>query len=232
MSFPLHTLFVLLYSTHEKYALPYDFAFSTIHYLQLSILLCEPFCFYYSCECNPGYYRDNVASKSTACLPCPTGSYCTSGGVRNGCVAGWTTPPGTLATSPMDCNVCDGCSKDGGVWCDQRKRNTLNGACSQCPSGSYCPASQSNLYVDILCDAGYSCSGLGNKKQNPCPAGTYSDRIGRECQACGAGEYSQPPLEPPGQGITGCTPCDIGRCVGSRMGWLFSSRMRTDPLAK
>lgn len=182
-------------------------------------LICDKLLPRLRCECKPGYYRANSVRTQLlffweACQPCPQGSYCIDGAI-SGCAAGWTTAS-TASTSPRDCSVClSGCnSVQGGQFCDARKANQANEACSDCPIKYYCPESVAMLYQPTICPKGYKCPDTKMKLPVPCDEGWFSgDEGSANCTQCAIGNYSKRAPYPANPGIESCQPCDLGRYV-------------------
>ena len=174
-------------------------------------------------------YRGAIAL--TDCLACPAGMYCgagtslptvcpagyfctrgqTGGNTNNPCPPG-TYQPRTGQKSVQDCLACPA-----GYWCSQAATVTTAcppgtfqpftragtaGACLDCVPGYACPGSFLTSGTNTPCAAGYYCPpATVNPNDNPCPAGTWSDRRDlrslEECEICPAGYFCPSPTGGP-----------------------------------
>ncbi|XP_062995580.1 multiple epidermal growth factor-like domains protein 6 [Elgaria multicarinata webbii] len=173
--------------------------------------------------CPPGTFSNHsdLFDKSQ-CETCPERFVCTrgSGGKQKPpapCPAGHYCPPGTKHPMQYSCAP--------GTW-SNRTGLASEKDCVLCPSGWFCMAGAQA--PSGSCSAGHFCpEGTQTSTQFPCPAGSYSNRLGNDniddCIACPSGAYcpegtAKPALCPPGtycseQGAksTGdCIPCPGG----------------------
>ncbi|XP_031989756.1 SCO-spondin-like isoform X5 [Corvus moneduloides] len=173
--------------------------------------------------CPPGTLGNhfNLFDKSQ-CEPCPAGFVCArgTGGKQkppSPCPVGHYCPPGTRPPAQLRCAP--------GTWSN---RTSLASAqeCSPCPAGWFCLGGA--RVPTGRCSSGHYCPpGAWRSTQFPCPAGTYSTRLGRgrleDCSACPAGAFcppgtSKPVLCPVGsfrsapaaEAAADCTPCPGG----------------------
>ena len=146
---------------------------------------------------------------------CPAGYFCTrgqtGGNTNNPCPPG-TYQPRTGQKSVQDCLACPA-----GYWCSQAATVTTAcppgtfqpftragtaGACLDCVPGYACPGSFLTSGTNTPCAAGYYCPpATVNPNDNPCPAGTWSDRRDlrslEECEICPAGYFCPSPTGGP-----------------------------------
>lgn len=114
--------------------------------------------------CPEGSYNPNTgASDSTACLPCPAGSYC-----RVGATAASQCPEGTWSV-----NISA----------------TSASTCIPCPEGWACTVTGMTDPHVTPCAAGHYCpEGTRNTHAHPCPAGTYTTKTNltraEDCELC------------------------------------------------
>lgn len=118
--------------------------------------------------CPIGTYGGNMTGKTdvSQCVVCPPGHFCPEGSLGP-----TRAPKGTYQPNQ-------------GVG-DLR-------AMYLCPPGFYCPLEAMVSYKGLPCQEGYYCpAGSSNAQQEPCPAGTWSDRKGLHdklhCLACPKG---------------------------------------------
>ncbi|KYO38996.1 hypothetical protein Y1Q_0022586 [Alligator mississippiensis] len=139
--------------------------------------------------CPPGTFTNylHLFDKSQ-CETCPARFICTrgTGGKQKPpapCPVGHYCPPGTKYPTQYKCAS--------GTW-SNRTGLASEGECLPCPAGWFCMAGVS--VPSGRCRAGHYCpEGTRTSTQLPCPAGTYSTRMGNgrveDCAACPAGSY-------------------------------------------
>ncbi|XP_056365838.1 multiple epidermal growth factor-like domains protein 11 [Oenanthe melanoleuca] len=139
--------------------------------------------------CPPGTVGNHLdLFDKSQCEPCPAGFVCArgTGGQQkppSPCPVGHYCPAGTKPPAQLRCAQ--------GTWSN---RSSLASAqqCSPCPLGWFCvPGAR---VPTGRCSSGHYCpQGSWRSTQFPCPAGTYSSRLGRgrvqDCSACPAGAF-------------------------------------------
>ncbi|XP_038155551.1 uncharacterized protein LOC119792815 [Cyprinodon tularosa] len=180
--------------------------------------------------CPPGGYCPQA---STSPLPCPSGTFCNSSGLRSpeeciSCPPGFyclgsnnTSPSGPCfpgfyctggSSSPLQNEVKEGFySLEGAVKPEPCPLGTFQpsraaSSCVACQEGRLC--NQTGLSQPSVCPAGHYCP-PGSSTPRPCPSGTYSDQLSggdvKHCRPCEAGLFcSRAGLSKP-QGL-----CDPG----------------------
>ena len=141
--------------------------------------------------CSPGSAQSQVGQ--SACEPCDPGTYQDASEASN-CKS---CPAGTYGTGESTTDACDG-SCAAGYFCASGSTTpnaTTCGAGTYCPEGANAPIAVSEGYYTvgltpetresaILCEAGYACSGNGERVQ--CATGSYQDLTGQaSCKSCG-----------------------------------------------
>ncbi|XP_062816991.1 zonadhesin isoform X2 [Anolis carolinensis] len=139
--------------------------------------------------CPPGTFSNHsdLFDKSQ-CETCPEKFVCTkgSGGKQKPpapCPAGHYCPPGTKHPTEHKCAA--------GTW-SSKTGLAAEEECDLCPAGWFCMTGAHT--PSGRCSAGYFCpEGTQTSTQFPCPAGTYSTRLGNgrreDCMACPGGAY-------------------------------------------
>lgn len=135
--------------------------------------------------CDQGYYCP--AGVAYPGYPCPAGTF---GGYKTGktdpneclvCPPGYYCPEGSAAPTPTD----------PGYYNPLQGIDSLDGV-QLCPPKFYCPDTGMTNYLGYHCAPGHYCpAGSTSATGNPCPAGTYNDRIDvhdvRHCLPCPRG---------------------------------------------
>ncbi|KPP71461.1 hypothetical protein Z043_109635 [Scleropages formosus] len=162
--------------------------------------------------CPPGTMseRTDLADRSQ-CQPCPPRYACPrgTGGAQRpalSCFAGHYCPPGTMFPTQHKCPA--------GTW-SQRSGLESEGECGPCPRGWYCLTGAGA--PSGRCSSGHYCpEGTQYGSQFPCPAGTYSTRVGNggkeDCMFCTEGAYCPPGSSKP----TPCPPTTFRREKGGQ----------------
>ncbi|CBY12491.1 unnamed protein product [Oikopleura dioica] len=168
--------------------------------------------------CGIGTFNNLLGQQdSTACIPCPAGSYCPKYGLGSGtefkCAAGFKCTGGSKEARPKDlatdfgepCPVgtysaegaddCRDCPK--GRFCDRVGLTDAEMDANECEAGYYCDTGsksatpKNNAGDFIFCSKGNYCP-QGTDSEIRCPAGTFSDSTGLrsddECLPCLAGK--------------------------------------------
>jgi hypothetical protein len=154
--------------------------------------------------CPAGYY---CIIETTAPTICPAGSYCPSGtaaSTDNKCPAGTysgTKTGSRLLSDCLPCTIGHYCDEGtatptpaaAGYYIPYMSAASINAA-KKCPPGYPCAGTGNYDYKGFICDAGYYCpSGTTVSNENPCPAGTYSDRTDlwdpSQCTTCPSAFY-------------------------------------------
>ncbi|KAG7455700.1 SCO-spondin-like isoform X1, partial [Solea senegalensis] len=173
--------------------------------------------------CPPGTVsnRTDLTDRSQ-CQQCPARYACLrgTGGIQRpplSCFAGHYCPPGTMFPTQYKCPV--------GTW-NSRSGLKAESECRPCPQGWYCLAGSGA--PSGRCSSGHYCpEGTAYGTQFPCPAGTYSLRMGNrhrdDCLICPEGSFcqqgtSKPSPCPPstfrhlkgGQRLEDCSTCPAG----------------------
>ncbi|KAF7668979.1 hypothetical protein LDENG_00271770 [Lucifuga dentata] len=173
--------------------------------------------------CPPGTLsnRTDLTDRSQ-CQQCPARYACLrgTGGIQRpplSCFAGHYCPPGTMFPTQYKCPV--------GTWSGHSGLEAES-ECGPCPQGWYCLAGSGA--PSGRCSSGHYCpEGTAYGSQFPCPAGTYSTRMGNrhreDCLICPEGSYcqqgtSKPSPCPPstfhrlkgGQRLEDCSVCPAG----------------------
>jgi hypothetical protein len=149
--------------------------------------------------CPAGYY---CIIETTTPTICPAGSYCPSGTAAdtdNKCPAGTYSGTKTGSRLLSDCLPCtighyciEGTTTptpaQAGYYIPYMSAASIN-AEQACPPGYPCAGTGNYDYKGFICDKGYYCpSGTTVSNENPCPAGTYSDRTDlwdeSQCTVC------------------------------------------------
>ncbi|XP_078682435.1 procollagen C-endopeptidase enhancer 1-like [Branchiostoma floridae x Branchiostoma belcheri] len=94
--------------------------------------------------------------------------------------------------APDQCHACSYRSADG----------TCTSGCN--PGQKAVPGTSEGTFICQACRSGYRCVN-GDQVDEICPAGTYSNTEGTDCDPCPAGQYSG------SAGSTSCTICPAGR---------------------
>ncbi|KAI8510820.1 hypothetical protein Bbelb_117360 [Branchiostoma belcheri] len=94
--------------------------------------------------------------------------------------------------APDQCHACSYRSADG----------TCTSGCN--PGQKAVPGTSDGTFICQACRSGYRCVN-GDQVDEICPAGTYSNAEGTDCDPCPAGQYSG------SAGSTSCTICPAGR---------------------
>lgn len=111
--------------------------------------------------CYAGFY---CPEGTPAPLPCPAGTYGSSGG----------------KAKPDDCQPCDA-----GFYCDV---SNLTAVVAPCDAGYYCPVG-SILPNNVSCDPGYHCP-VGSANQIECNSGSFQAKSAQAtCDDCPEGKY-------------------------------------------
>ena len=160
-----------------------------------------------------GFYC-STRGRANYTAPCKNGSFC---------------PPGSQIPAPQECHIGFHCPEGSDVPkpCPAGSFTNASGRgnCEICPAGFYCVPLELDRNESIgyhICPRGYYCPAGTGLDWKPCPAGTYSDKLGLheklQCQDCDSGKYC------PGTNLTSptdyCHPgyfCTIG-------GFLFVAR--------
>ena len=181
-----------------------------------------------SCQCLPGYFKQDQGGGVHTCEPCPANSYCfedyvfecplySVSVVLSSAVTDCKCQQGYhgVITSVSDLNACQACPV--GTF----KSQVGEGVCEACAVGTYaeteandastdclaCPehstsSSGSDEASDCLCVAGYEDSGtVGELICSICDSGFYSSSAGTVCEACPTATYAS------SQGSTVCSDC-------------------------
>ncbi|OPJ68136.1 hypothetical protein AV530_013665 [Patagioenas fasciata monilis] len=153
--------------------------------------------------CPPGTVGNdfNLFDKSQ-CETCPAGFVCMrgTGGKQKPptpCPVGHYCPPGTKHPMQHKCAP--------GTW-SNRTSLTSEEECFPCPAGWFCVGGARS--PTGMCSSGHYCpQGTWRGTQHPCPAGTYSPRLGNgrvgDCIACPAGAFCT-------SGTSKPVPCPLG----------------------
>ncbi|MGH0137990.1 UNVERIFIED_CONTAM: hypothetical protein FKN15_065321 [Acipenser sinensis] len=173
--------------------------------------------------CPPGTFSNlNNLTDRSQCGLCPPRHACVrgTGGIQRppvSCFAGHYCPRGTMFPTQHKCAA--------GTWSDQTNLVSAS-ECSPCPRGWYCLTGAG--LPSGRCSSGHYCpEGTQFGSQFPCPAGTYSTRMGNgqkdDCRVCPEGSYctegSAKPTPCPvatyrreegGKAAEDCTPCPAG----------------------
>ena len=150
------------------------------------------------------YFNNRI--RALTCMPCPSGSECTSG-YPQPCSSGSLCPFASFYPEPCPA----------GFFCPDATYTTL------CPAGSYCPVgsasplpcspgsytSVSGRSACLLCAPGQLAPKAGSTLCDEfCPTGSYRSRPGgtnaSSCPPCPPGSYGE------SEGASACTPCPIG----------------------
>ncbi|CAM5128032.1 unnamed protein product, partial [Natator depressus] len=165
--------------------------------------------------CPPGTFSNHLhLFDKSQCETCPARFVCTrgTGGKQKPpvpCPAGHYCPPGTKHPAQYKCAA--------GTW-SNRTSLASEEECLPCPEGWFCVAGA--RVPSGRCSPGHYCpDGTRTSTQFPCPAGTYSTRLGNgrmdNCTACPVGSYCT-------DGTSKPTLCPASRvCVSSIMGGTF-----------
>ncbi|CAB1443712.1 unnamed protein product [Pleuronectes platessa] len=150
--------------------------------------------------CPPGTLsnRTDLTDRSQ-CQPCPARYACLrgTGGIQRpplSCFAGHYCPPGTMFPTQYKCPA--------GTW-NSHSGQEAESECRPCSQGWYCLAGSGA--PSGRCSSGHYCpEGTAYGTQFPCPAGTYSLRMGNrhreDCVICPEGSFCQ-------QGTSKPSPC-------------------------
>jgi len=140
-------------------------------------------------ECAPGEY-DNDLDPKTACVGCPSGTYCSGANISN-------CPPNTQSEarsgSLADCICNAGTSGPDGGPClacanDTYKSDPGDSPCTPCPQNSTSPQ-QTVLVTSCSCLPGHT--GPDGGPCAPCAAGLFKPEEGsNNCRVCGEGHFS------------------------------------------
>ncbi|XP_032305021.1 zonadhesin-like isoform X2 [Coturnix japonica] len=173
--------------------------------------------------CPPGTVGDSFdLFDKSQCETCPAGYFCVrgTGGKQKPpapCPVGHYCPPGTKHAAQYKCAP--------GTWSNRTRLKSAE-ECLLCPAGWFCVGG--SHAPSGMCSSGHYCpQGTWRGTQHPCPAGTYSTRLGNskveDCTACPAGAFcpigtSKPVLCPigtyraeHGAGVAAdCVPCPGG----------------------
>ena len=153
--------------------------------------------------CGPGTYNpDTLQISVSACLACPSGSYC-EGFARTtpsgNCEPGFYCPSGQKTKRPIayicpEGSYClSGSLTPTSCQAGSFQANMGQESCEECPPGFYCPSGTTDFSLNI-CPKGYYCpAGTTNNHEYPCPSGTYNPIIGATsntfCVNCDPGKY-------------------------------------------
>ena len=133
----------------------------------------------------PAGYYCGTKGLGNSTGPCKTGYFCSEGSIIEDpeeCPIGFHCPQGSATPKPCIAGYFTNVSKAG--------------SCQPCPKSYYClplelGKNQSKAYY--ICPRGFYCPGSVGMDWKPCPAGTYSDRLGlyeeKQCQDCDPGMY-------------------------------------------
>ena len=135
-------------------------------------------------ECEAGFYCDSGAFYPRW-KDCPSGHYCPQGSANpTACPIG-TYSPDKRQTTESDCRPCLS-----GYFCDKQGQSNVSGICAP---GFYCPKrSTTSRPSGRECSIGMQCP-EGSSVEQPCPAGTFTNRSQQfECEICPRGYYCLP----------------------------------------
>jgi hypothetical protein len=138
--------------------------------------------------CPPGYTLrtsgHSFTSRTTACIQCPAGAYCTAGSTTNTtCPVGHYCPAGTRFANEFPCPE--------GTYRSSTGATALTD-CVDCTAGNFCPRGTG---TPRDCPPGMYCTdnSSGTPVAARCPGGTYSGdstvATAAGCTACPAGYY-------------------------------------------